>query len=110
MSAENAELTEQLQAVLSNPNALAKLAEVAKNLAQPTIAPVSQNTEKVPTSPVPVGANVRHGLSEKANLNPSIALLQALRPYLSPHRRELLDRMIKMSGFMELATQLKRLR
>ncbi len=110
-------LSEMLQGVLSDPSAMEKLMGVAQNLmggqngaspASPTAAQsaastreaatADDNTESKEASTVPfLSAALQTGNGER------IALIKALRPYLSPERRRTADNLVKMLNMLKLA-------
>ena len=110
-------LSEMLQGVLRDPSAMEKLMGVAQNLmggqngapqASPTAAPsappsrgattTDDKAESKETSAAPLlSAALQTGNGER------IALIKALRPYLSPERRRTADSLVKMLNMLKLA-------
>jgi len=113
-------LSEMLQGVLSDPAAMEKLMGVAQNLmggqtgAQQASSPAA---EVVSVSATDGEATSPHDRSEskdaaalpllsaslQAGNGERIALLKALRPYLSPERRRTADSLIRMLNMLKLA-------
>ena len=98
-------LSDMLQGVLSDPSAMEKIMTMAKNLGGSPVgsseAPPppkederKKNEEAAPVSLLSAGAS---GNKER------LALIHALRPYLSPERRKTADSLIKMLNMMKLA-------
>ena len=110
-------LSEMLQGVLSDPSAMEKLMGVAQNLmGGQTAAP--QAATPAPESTAPAGkATTSDNKSEskeaasvpllptslQAGNGERIALIKALRPYLSPERRRTADSLVKMLNMLKLA-------
>ena len=109
-------ILEMLQGMLSDPAAMEKLMGVAQNLmgsqgtATPS-APPSQGTAASSDNPPPHDASVdapspSHSLLPTAlqtGNGERIALIKALRPYLSPERRRTADSLIQMLSMLKLA-------
>lgn len=113
-------LTEMLQGVLSDPSAMEKLMGVAQNLmggqtgAAQASAPAA---EAVPVSTTDGETTPPHDRLEskeataapflaaslQAGNGERIALIKALRPYLSPERRRTADSLVKMLNMLKLA-------
>lgn len=96
-----------LAGLLQNPNLLVSLPRIlsaagpilsALAPGSPTAVQSGENTEKAIAS-----GNFR----EKNAISPHAALLHALRPYLSPHRQQAVDNIVKMAGLMETFRQLQ---
>jgi len=110
-------LSEMLQGVLSDPSAMEKLMGVAQNLmggqtaapqaATPTpesAAPASKATTSDNKSESKEAAFLPHlPTSLQAGNGERIALIKALRPYLSPERRRTADSLVKMLNMLKLA-------
>ena len=97
-------LTDMLQGVLSDPSAMEKIMSMAKSFGlasegseapPPPKETASKKTEEA--APVSLLATDAAGNKER------IALIHALRPYLSPERRKTADSLIKMLNVMKLA-------
>jgi len=111
-------LSEMLQGVLSDPSAMEKLMGVAQNLmggqsteskAPPPAQEATAASKEAPSSDssaqeskeaaaIPLLAS-----SLQAGNGERIALIKALRPYLSPERRRTADSLIKMLNMLKLA-------
>ena len=95
--------SEMVQNVMSDPNAMSKLMEVAQGLMSGTDTKNSLNdtkqTQVTPEIDNPVGliSKIRSGNDER------IALIAALRPFLSEERRKSADNLMKMLKMMKLA-------
>ena len=89
-------LSEMLKSVMSDPETMSKLKSVAESLAgggdNPSEAPETTKTEVPEAKP----SFLTKGNEER------IALISAIRPYLSPERRKSADSMIKMLKMMKL--------
>ncbi len=98
-------LSEMLQGVLSDPSAMEKIMGVAQNLMgsqggskeETPPRPEPDEKKKEETAPVPLLSAGLSGNKER------IALINALRPYLSPERRKTADSLVKMLNMMKLA-------
>ena len=113
-------LSEMLQSVLSDPSAMEKLMGVAQNLmggqsaapqavspAEPaapvsatgaaTVSPDDRSESKDAAALPLLSASLQAGNGER------IALIKALRPYLSPERRRTADSLVKMLNMLKLA-------
>lgn len=109
-------LSEMLQGVLSDPSAMEKLMGVAQNLMGGSTA--KPQASPPPEEAVPTGSESRADSSREsketggfpllasslqAGNGERIALIRALRPYLSPERRRTADSLIKMLTMLKLA-------
>lgn len=100
-------LSEMLKDVLADPDAMEKLMGAAEKLMGSSKTPSSstqekeQEEEKKEEQAQAAHAPVRH--EKKASNEDRIALLCALRPYLSPERRKSADSLIRMLKMMKLA-------
>lgn len=103
-------ISEMLKGVMSDPETMSKLMSVAQGImgSQPSGSDKPQGNESKPsiedTEPEPKP----HSSSPKPNPLSSgneerIALISAIRPYLSPERRRSADSLIKMLKMMKLA-------
>lgn len=98
-------LSEMLKDVLADPDAMGKLMGAAEKLmgnskAQPSSAKENEPEEEEEEAQAS-HAPVQH--EKKASNEDRIALLCALRPYLSPERRKSADSLIRMLKMMKLA-------
>ena len=86
-------ISDMLKDVMADPETMSKLMSVAeglmKNEKPPEAEPVSELEKSVPTV-------LTKGNEER------IALISAIRPYLSPERQKSADSMIKMLKMMKL--------
>ncbi len=97
--------TDMLQGVLSDPTAMEKIMSMAKNLGgsaetngeTPPPSQEPKETKREETAPVSLLSVSGEGNKER------IALIHALRPYLSPERRKTADNLIKMLNMMKIA-------
>ncbi len=88
--------SEMLKSVMSDPDTMSKLMSVAQGLTNGSdkpSPPPEDLPEKVPEN--------KPSLLTKGN-EERIALISAIRPYLSPERRKSADSMIKMLKMMKL--------
>ena len=104
MSEERAapDLSGILEKVMSNPAALNMLAGLIGNTkptseAQPPPSPPP--TEKEEAAPVLALPQPKNSYGEKDR---RICFLEAMRPFLSPHRQETVDRMVKISEMVTM--------
>lgn len=90
------DISEMLKSVMSDPETMSKLMSVAQGLTggseNPSPAPEVTKTEVPEAKP----SFLTKGNEER------IALISAIRPYLSPERRKSADSMIKMLKMMKL--------
>ena len=90
-----------LEKVMSNPAALNMLAGLignAKPAAEsPPPPPTPTDTEE--SAPVLALPQPKHSYGEKDR---RICFLEAMRPFLSPHRQETVDRMVKISEMVTM--------
>lgn len=94
--------SEMVQSVMSDPDAMSKLMEVAKGLMPDSSTPITPavvQPEHIPDSKSAEGiiSKIKSGNDER------IALISALRPFLSAERRKSADNLIKMLKMMKLA-------
>lgn len=95
--------SEMVQNVMSDPDAMSKLMEVAQGLMSSTPSgPPPDTSDETAPAVTHEGAEgllskIRSGNDER------IALISALRPFLSPERRKSADNLIKMMKMMKLA-------
>jgi hypothetical protein len=93
----DANISDMLKDVMSDPETMSKLMSVAEGLMKsekPTEAEPA--SEAVNTHPESKPSILTQGNEER------IALISAIRPYLSPERRRSADSMIKMLKMMKL--------
>ena len=94
-------ISEMLKSVMSDPDTMSKLMSVAKSLsgdATPTAPASSAPTAKAPPA---AEAAAKPSILTKGN-EERIALISAIRPYLSSERQKSADSMIKMLKMMKL--------
>lgn len=89
-------ISEMLKSVLDDPGAMKKLMGVAENL-MGSGEPERKHDSPPPPPPPPPPERCRPGTDER------IALIAALRPYLSEERRQTADGLIKMLKMLRLA-------
>ena len=104
--------SEMLKEVLADPEAMEKLMGAAETLMGEKSAPQDTGASQEAAT---VGAREGEGArplpvpkSKKDTSDERIALLTALRPYLSPERRKSADNLIRMMKMMKM-TDLKKL-
>lgn len=98
-------LSEMLKDVLADPDAMEKLMGAAEKLmgngkAEPSFQKENKDEESDCEKAQSVHAPAHH--EKKAGNDERIALLYALRPYLSPERRKSADSLIGMLKMMKL--------
>ena len=110
-----ADLEQALDRILTDPDAMAQIMDLAEKLGGPGQA--SETAPDAPEPTVPEDPPEAAVLSEPDRLAPllsllrsgggadprSEALLSALRPYLSESRRRKLDRAVRLSGLARTA-------
>ncbi len=89
-------ISEMLKSVMSDPETMSKLMSVAQGLTGG-----SDKQSPPPEDPPKKEPEVKASLLTKGN-EERIALISAIRPYLSPERRKSADSMIKMLKMMKL--------
>ena len=94
-------LSEMLKGVLSDPEAMQKLMGAAETLMGNGAAPPPPPSEEAPKEEAATPVSAKH--EAKAGNNERIALLCALRPYLSPERRKSADQLIQMLKMIKMA-------
>ena len=95
----DANITDMLKDVMADPETMSKLMSVAEGLMKsekPSDAPSGEITEAVKIQPESKPSILTKGNEER------IALISAIRPYLSPERQKSADSMIKMLKMMKL--------
>ena len=115
-----AEFDEQLNNILSNPNAMSQIMQLAQSLSggqeRPTAPPPPQAKQ---SSPPDLLSSLTGGIDPKlmARLLPLIqelgsqqdsnarALLYALRPYLKEERQEKVERALQLARLVHLGTK-----
>jgi len=90
-------ISEMLKSVLDDPGAMKKLMGVAENLMGSGGAQEKPDCPPPSPPPPPPPERCRPGTDER------IALIAALRPYLSEERRQTADGLIKMLKMLRLA-------
>ena len=102
-------ISEMLKGVLSDPDAMKKLMGAAEALMGGNGSQAPTETEASVSSSKPLEREEEtegnpHPKPEcRAGNNERIALIAALRPYLSPERRQTADSLIKMLKMLKLA-------
>ncbi len=89
------DISEMLKSVMSDPETMSKLMSVAQELTN------NDKQPSQPENPPEKEPEVKASLLTKGN-EERIALISAIRPYLSPERRKSADSMIKMLKMMKL--------
>jgi hypothetical protein len=94
--------SEMVQSVMSDPDAMSKLMEVAKGLIPE--AQESTKADRHQDEAQTVNGEATGLISKiKSGNDERIALISALRPFLSDERRKSADNLIKMMKMMKLA-------
>ena len=114
-----AEFDEKLNSLLSNPDAMAQIMQLAQSLS----GPQSTQSAPPPSPPPPSGENPLSSLSSLASsIDPAMLarllplvqelgsqsdtnarqLLSALRPYLKPERQEKMERALQLARLFHL--------
>ncbi len=105
-------LSDMLQGVLQDPDTMEKLMGVAQGLMgssahhkeESTASPSPVTESSPPSSQAKDGTTLSQVSSSlQAGNKERIALICALRPYLSPERRQTADSLIKMLNMLKLA-------
>ena len=105
-----AEFEDTLNAILSDPDTMGQIMALAGKLGGGDPSPPREDSP-APTGPFPLGDLTQMGKllelfqSCKGPKDDTLALLTALRPFLSPNRREKLDRALRMAGLSQAARQ-----
>ena len=100
----NGDFSELLQGVLQDPDAMQKLMGVAKSFLSETPDSKSASEAVPPEVPPPEKQEPSRALQRMtAGNSERIALIAAVRPYLSPARRQTADGLIKMLKMLKLA-------
>ncbi|MCQ2433207.1 MAG: hypothetical protein MJ175_11445 [Clostridia bacterium] len=106
------DIGEMLRTVLSDPESMGKLTEMAKALSGTGILDGIAGGAGKESSPARPGAKEdNHQNTAKPQIHPKgkhADLLFALRPYMSTHRQERIDRMLKLLQIAELAETMMR--
>ncbi len=90
-------ISEMLKGVMSDPETVSKLMSVAQGL---------MGDGEKPSPPPEKSPDNKPSLLSKGN-EERIALISAIRPYLSPERRKSADSMIKMLKVMKMTDMTK---
>lgn len=90
----------KLQGVMSDPETMSKLMSVAKGIMGEKGESEEKTEESKPAPAITVGSDKSRFLSGNEE---RIALISAIRPYLSDGRRKNADSLIKMLKMMKLA-------
>ena len=104
-----AEFEDTLNAILSDPDTMGQIMALAGKLGGGD--PPPQTQEPPPEQPFPLpdlgqaGKLLELVQSCQGPRDQTMALLTALRPFLSPGRQEKLDRAIRMAGLSQAARQ-----
>ena len=93
----DANISDMLKDVMADPETMSKLMSVAEGIMKSE----KSSTEAVSTEPVDTKPESKPSTLTKGN-EERIALISAIRPYLSPERRKSADSMIKMLKMMKL--------
>ena len=105
----NDELGSMLESVLSDPQQMGKIAEMARSLMGGTSSTGSQMEESAQAEKAggSSGSNAFSVIGEllggKQSQSRSTALLMAMRPYMRPEKQEKLDRAMKIARIVHIA-------
>ena len=90
-----------IQSVLSDPEQMAKLTDMAQGLLGGAAPEPEQKKAEMPDSDAKLLAAL--GKSLGGSSSRSTALLMAMRPYMKPEKQEKLDRAMKLSQMVRIA-------
>jgi hypothetical protein len=97
------ELSQRLNSLLSDPEAMGKMAEAARSLFEP------EPEQKREAPPLDLSALMGAAAPLLGGQeNPRLAMLRSIAPYLSADRGKRLERAIRMSGMAASALRLLR--
>ena len=100
----NGDFSQLLQGVLQDPDAMQKLMGVAKSfLSEAPDSKTAPETAPPEASPPETREPSQALLRMTAGNSERIALIAAVRPYLSPARKQTADSLIKMLKMLKLA-------
>ncbi|MCD7749924.1 MAG: hypothetical protein LUH42_07720 [Oscillospiraceae bacterium] len=112
----DSDIGDKISAVLSDPEQMGKLAQMAKSLMGQTESNQAQEAETVPLPQQETGALAALGSDAKllaslgkafsggqAMNSKSTALLMAMRPYMRPEKQEKLDKAMKIAQMVHIA-------
>ena len=109
----DSDLNAMLQSVLSDPEQMAKITQMAQGLMggggsgsekrEATAGPFSEGESKLLSA---LGKTLGGG--ENGGRSRSTALLMAMRPYMKPEKQEKLDRALKMTQMVRIAQAVMR--
>lgn len=94
----DANISDMLKDVMADPETMSKLMSVAEGLMKNE---KPSETAETSAEPVKTQPELKPSFLTKGN-EERIALISAIRPYLSPERRKSADSMIKMLKMMKL--------
>ncbi len=104
-----AEFEDTLNAILSDPDTMGQIMALAGKLGGGDPPPQTQNPPPEPSFPLPdlvqMGKLLELAQSCQGPNQQTTALLNALRPFLSPDRQGKLDRALRMAGLSQVARQ-----
>lgn len=99
-----AELEDMINSVLSDPRQMDKIAGLAKSLMGGSDGPgPSAQTAPLPFDPGMLGRIQQLMGAGDADSSNQQALLRAMQPYLSPKRRDKMDKALKLARLAKLA-------
>ncbi len=126
-----ADLSTAIERLMANPELIATVASVLGGARAPSVGATEENTEEkktedpVPSSP-PVSVRAKNdplssdlqgvvatlspllsGISGGKQDDPMACLLRALKPYVSPKRRDAIDTMIRLSLLSDTLKQIR---
>lgn len=106
------DMTEQLSALLSDPEGMEKIKAMAESLlgnGTPLSQPISTATESAPDLP-DIGSIAKIAEMIKPRQDDSrVRLLLALKPHLKPERQTRVDKAVKMLRLLDMAPMLSSL-
>ena len=103
------ELASRLEAVLSDPEQMAKLTEAAKGLFAQMPAAGQEPRDETPPPAAPAQpdakflAAIGKAFAGSGDKSRSTALLLAMRPYMKPEKQEKLDRALQIARMAHIA-------
>lgn len=106
--------SEKLKTVLSDPESMAKITEIARGFAEKKSAPPQGDAPPLP-APSPVGDLLQSpAIAEALRLlgngsRERVALLQAMRPFVKDEKKEKLDKIIGTMKTLDLLTSTQKL-
>ena len=108
--------SEKLKTVLSDPESMAKITEIARGFAEKKTADSAPATNAPPLPPTDTAGELLHSpaIAEALRLlgngsRERVALLQAMRPFVKEEKKAKLDKIIGTMKTLELLTSAQKL-